>query len=248
MRLCSSTPCVMVLTETDVEININDYPPLTLPANHLTILSCNNNIIDLPNINNELVAHISRPILNDYLQFLNKDLTHIPPWPRLTAPVISCHCRTPEVFRQAALHSILETTENCEIERTRALLFTELSLFIDHPGFITLLMHMLRSSVKDSVYQIIQSDVNKEWSLSLVASALCLSPSLLKKKLKDENTSYSRIITECRMRYAVQQLLMADKNIYQIAQLCGYRSTSYFISVFKTFYGTTPLHYATQHR
>ena len=32
------------------------------------------------------------------------------------------------------------------------------------------------------------------------------------------------------------------------AMLCGYRSTSYFISVFKTFYGMTPLHYVTQYR
>ncbi len=248
MRLCSSTPCVMILTETEVEVKINNNPPLILPPNHLTILSCNNNIIDLSDLKNELVAHISKPILNDYLQFLNKDLTHVKPWPRRAVPVISCHCRTPEVFRQAALHSILETTENCEIERTRALLFTELSIFLDHPDFIALLMYMLRGSVKDSVYQIIQSDVHKEWNLSLVAGALCLSSSLLKKKLKNESTSYSQIITDCRMRYAAQQLLMADKNIYQISQLCGYRSTSYFISVFKSFYGTTPLHYVVQHR
>lgn len=248
MRLCSRAPCVVILTESDVEVKINNNPPLALPKNHLILLSCDNNIIDLSYLNSELVAHISRSVLNDYLQFLNKDLTHITPWPRLAAPVISCYCRTPEVFRQAALHSILETTESCEIERTRALLFTELSLFLDHPGFIALLMHMLRSSAKESVYQIIRNDVHKEWSLSQVASALCLSPSLLKKKLKNENTSYSQIITDCRMRYAVQQLLMADKNIYQISQLCGYRSTSYFISVFKSFYGTTPLHYISQYR
>lgn len=248
MRLCSRSPCVVVLTETDVELKINDNPPLVLPANHLTLLPCDSNIIDISHFNHELVAHISRPVLNDYLQFLNKNLTHIRPWPRLALPIISCHCRTPEVFRQAALHSILETSERCEIERTRALLFTELSLFLDHPGFIALLMHMLRSSAKESVYQIIQNNVDKEWSLSQVASALCLSPSLLKKKLKNENTSYSQIITDCRMRYAAQQLLTANKNIYQISQLCGYRSTSYFISVFKAFYGTTPLHYIAQYR
>ena len=73
-------------------------------------------------------------------------------------------------------------------------------------------------------------------------------PSLLKKKLKSENTSYSQIITTCRMRYAVNQLLMDGKNISQVSQLCGYNSTSYFISVFKEFYGMTPLHYVSQHR
>ncbi|MFK9460757.1 helix-turn-helix domain-containing protein, partial [Escherichia coli] len=75
-----------------------------------------------------------------------------------------------------------------------------------------------------------------------------LSPSLLKKKLKSENTSYSQIITTCRMRYAVNELMMDGKNISQVSQSCGYNSTSYFISVFKDFYGMTPLHYVSQHR
>lgn len=109
-------------------------------------------------------------------------------------------------------------------------------------------MHILRSRISDSVYHIIESDIHKDWNLSMVASCLCLSPSLLKKKLKSENTSYSQIITTCRMRYAVNQLLMDGKNISQVSQLCGYNSTSYFISVFKEFYGMTPLHYVSQHR
>lgn len=64
-------------------------------------------------------------------------------------------------------------------------------------------------------------------------------PKLVKEKAKNENTSYSQIITTCRMRYAVNQLLMDGKNISQVSQLCGYNSTSYFISVFKEFYGMT---------
>ncbi len=73
------------------------------------------------------------------------------------------------------------------------------------------MMYMLRNCVSDSVYQIIESDIHKDWNLSMVASCLCLSPSLLKKKLKSENTSYSQIITTCRMRYAVNELMMDGK-------------------------------------
>ncbi|EFU3611419.1 AraC family transcriptional regulator [Escherichia coli] len=135
-----------------------------------------------------------------------------------------------------------------EKERTRALLFTVLSRFLDSKKFLSLMMYMLRNCVSDSVYQIIESDIHKDWNLSMVASCLCLSPSLLKKKLKSENTSYSQIITTCRMRYAVNELMMDGKNISQVSQSCGYNSTSYFISVFKDFYGMTPLHYVSQHR
>lgn len=248
MRLSSHSPCVVILTETDVQVSINDRPSGILPANHLAIFSCHQNEIDLSYVDNTLIAHISRSVLNDYLHFLNKDLTQITPWPRFSEPMYHCPCRTPAIFRQAALHSIMETREGCEIARTRSLLFTVLSLFLEHPGFIAFLMQMLRSSVKESVSRLIQSDIHKNWNLSLVASTLCLSQSLLKKKLKHENTSYTRIITECRMRYAAQQLLTADKNITQLSQSCGYRSTSYFISLFKTVYGITPLHYATRYR
>ena len=135
-----------------------------------------------------------------------------------------------------------------EKERTRALLFTVLSRFLDSKKFLSLMMYMLRNCVSDSVYQIIESDIHKDWNLSMVASCLCLTPSLLKKKLKSENTSYSQIITTCRMRYAVNELMMDGKNISQVSQSCGYNSTSYFISVFKDFYGMTPLHYVSQHR
>ncbi len=72
-------------------------------------------------------------------------------------------------------------------------------------------------------------------------------PKSVKEKLKSENTSYSQIITTCRMRYAVNELMM-DGKISQVSQSCGYNSTSYFISVFKDFYGMTPLHYVSQHR
>ncbi|WP_309485656.1 AraC family transcriptional regulator, partial [Escherichia coli] len=174
-----------------------------------------------------------------YLLFLNKNLTCVKPWSRLATPVIACHSRTPEVFRLAANHSKQQPSKPCEAELTRALLFTVLSNFLEQSRFIALLMYILRSSVRDSVCRIIQSDIQHYWNLRIVASSLCLSPSLLKKKLKNENTSYSQIVTECRMRYAVQMLLMDNKNITQVAQLCGYSSTSYFISVFKAFYGLT---------
>ncbi len=187
-------------------------------------------------------------IIKDYLRFLNKDLSQIPVWQRSATPILTLPCLTPDVFRVAAQHSMMPAETESEKERTRALLFTVLSRFLDSKKFLSLMMYMLRNCVSDSVYQIIESDIHKDWNLSMVASCLCLSPSLLKKKLKSENTSYSQIITTCRMRYAVNELMMDGKNISQVSQSCGYNSTSYFISVFKDFYGMTPLHYVSQHR
>ncbi|MEC3732246.1 DNA-binding transcriptional regulator EnvY [Escherichia coli] len=248
MQLSSSKPCVVILTEKEVEVSVNNHATFTLPKNYLAAFACNNNVIELSTLNHVLITYINRNIINDYLLFLNKNLTCVKPWSRLATPVIACHSRTPEVFRLAANHSKQQPSKPCEAELTRALLFTVLSNFLEQSRFIALLMYILRSSVRDSVCRIIQSDIQHYWNLRIVASSLCLSPSLLKKKLKNENTSYSQIVTECRMRYAVQMLLMDNKNITQVAQLCGYSNTSYFISVFKAFYGLTPLNYLAKQR
>lgn len=105
MQLSSSEPCVVILTEKEVEVSVNNHATFTLPKNYLAAFACNNNVIELSTLNHVLITHINRNIINDYLLFLNKNLTCVKPWSRLATPVIACHSRTPEVFRLAANHS-----------------------------------------------------------------------------------------------------------------------------------------------
>lgn len=72
MRICSDQPCIVLLTEKDVWIRVNGKEPISLKANHMALLNCENNIIDVSSLNNTLVAHISHDIIKDYLRFLNK--------------------------------------------------------------------------------------------------------------------------------------------------------------------------------
>lgn len=103
--------------------------PISLKANHMALLNCENNIIDVSSLNNTLVAHISHDIIKDYLRFLNKDLSQIPVWQRSATPILTLPCLTPDVFRVAAQHSMMPAETESEKERTRALLFTVLSRF-----------------------------------------------------------------------------------------------------------------------
>jgi AraC family transcriptional activator of adiA len=243
MRICSDQPCIVLLTEKDVWIRVNGKEPISLKANHMALLNCENNIIDVSSLNNTLVAHISHDIIKDYLRFLNKDLSQIPVWQRSATPILTLPCLTPDVFRVAAQHSMMPAETESEKERTRALLFTVLSRFLDSKKFVSLMMYMLRNCVSDSVYQIIESDIHKDWNLSMVASCLCLSPSLLKKKLREEETSYSQLLTECRMQRALQLIVIHGFSIKRVAVSCGYHSVSYFIYVFRNYYGMTPTEY-----
>ncbi|EFG1059344.1 helix-turn-helix domain-containing protein, partial [Escherichia coli] len=63
---------------------------------------------------------------------------------------------------------------------------------------------------------------------------------LLKKKLQEELTTFSELLLKERMQYAVQLLSAGESRISRVAELCGYASASYFISVFRRYYGITP--------
>ncbi|MGK3328667.1 helix-turn-helix domain-containing protein, partial [Escherichia fergusonii] len=80
-------------------------------------------------------------------------------------------------------------------------------------------------------------------SLTLIASELLMSPSLLKKKLQAEQTTYSQLLTECRMQQALKLLRCDDYAVKKTAILCGYKSVSYFIAVFRKHFGITPTEY-----
>lgn len=47
MRICSDQPCIVLLTEKDVWIRVNGKEPISLKANHMALLNCENNIIDV---------------------------------------------------------------------------------------------------------------------------------------------------------------------------------------------------------
>ncbi len=79
MQLSSSEPCVVILTEKEVEVSVNNHATFTLPKNYLAAFACNNNVIELSTLNHVLITHINRNIINDYLLFLNKNLTLMNP-------------------------------------------------------------------------------------------------------------------------------------------------------------------------
>ncbi|EOA1658149.1 AraC family transcriptional regulator, partial [Escherichia coli] len=47
MRICSDQPCIVLLTEKDVWIRVNGKEPISLKANHMALLNCENNIVDV---------------------------------------------------------------------------------------------------------------------------------------------------------------------------------------------------------
>lgn len=57
MRICSNEPCIVLLTEKDTWLRVNGKEPINLKANHMAILACENNVIDISSLNSVLVLH-----------------------------------------------------------------------------------------------------------------------------------------------------------------------------------------------
>ncbi|WP_244616001.1 helix-turn-helix domain-containing protein [Escherichia albertii] len=72
-----------------------------------------------------------------------------------------------------------------------------------------------------------------------------MNEGLIKKKLRLENTSFSQILLDTRMSLAINLLKQNHPTKY-VSKMCGFKSKSYFVCLFKKYYKCTPGEY-TKH-
>ncbi|MBU5388983.1 helix-turn-helix transcriptional regulator [Citrobacter cronae] len=99
---------------------------------------------------------------------------------------------------------------------------------------------MVKPMIKDKVISIIKSDMSKQWTTGKVSDILCISEISLRKKLDLENEKFLEILTDLRMNEALKLLTTTEGSVEKISRDVGYCTTSYFIKVFKTYFGYTP--------
>lgn len=121
--------------------------------------------------------------------------------------------------------------------------FTCLSAFASEKQFTIFLFGCLKS-VGAKVKAIIHTDISAPWRLKDISSRLYLSESLLKRKLREEGLSFSKIILAERMLMAEYLLSTRCYSISKVAEICGYVSVSYFVHVFRRYFGVSPGQYS----
>lgn len=100
----------------------------------------------------------------------------------------------------------------------------------------------------DKIRKLIESDTAKKWQLSLISDEINISEVAIRKKLENEQTSFYQILLDVRMQKAAKLILKNDLQIGKISKLVGISSVSYFIKVFRTYYGVTPKNYFSYHK
>jgi len=81
-------------------------------------------------------------------------------------------------------------------------------------------------------------------TLELVADALQVNPVYLSRTLKQElGLSFSQLLTDIRMKKAVEMLASTDLTVHEISERVGYETQHYFSTVFKKTIGVSPNQY-----
>jgi AraC-like DNA-binding protein len=147
-------------------------------------------------------------------------------------------CVPPPGFAEAflrAIQGVEDATMPEVISQHRA---SEMLLWIGMHGGRFEQTEVVAFAVK--VRRLIGQDLAREWSSAGVASAFAMSEATLRRRLADEHTSLSEVITDSRLSFALNLLQSTAQPVTQIALNVGYQSPSNFAARFRERFGFPP--------
>ncbi|SOE98831.1 transcriptional regulator, AraC family [Burkholderia sp. OK233] len=97
-----------------------------------------------------------------------------------------------------------------------------------------------RKSLLDEVKDVLLRSNKCIPSLSEVANLLFLSPRTLRRRLRDQGTSYNQLLNDVRSTLATQYLTTTRKTTEEIAEVLGYSDAANFRHAFKRWTGESP--------
>ena len=100
-----------------------------------------------------------------------------------------------------------------------------------------------REPIREAI-QFIDQHLKEEISLKDVADHIHLNPSYFSTLFKEQvKLTFSEYLTRRRMQRAKELLITTKMTVSEIAEACGYKTTKYFIQLFKEMEGETPNSY-----
>lgn len=143
----------------------------------------------------------------------------------------------PEDVLNATVQHYLECPNDDRILKHR---LTEILLFLIEQDISLLSYAIARNNWSQRVRSIISSDLGREWTIGEVSKRLATSETKLRRKLREEDTTFREILFELRLTSGLMRLLQTSMPVYQIAFECGYQSVSRFTSNFRKRFGLSP--------
>lgn len=93
----------------------------------------------------------------------------------------------------------------------------------------------------NKVLKIIEEEFMEGISLAIIADRVYISPNHLGQVFyKSTGKTFNSYLTDFRMQKAKMLLVESTRNLSDIARMVGINDETYFCTLFKSFYGTTP--------
>jgi AraC-like DNA-binding protein len=161
---------------------------------------------------------------------------HCPAQPviRHVLPIIDAGGEFGQAF-QRALQAVEEAGIPLEIARHRA---AEMLQWIGlHGGRFEPLEPM---NLSTKVRRLISQDLAQPWAATTVATNLSMSEASLRRKLAEEGSCLSDILSDTRLSAALGLLLSTAQPVTQIALGCGFQTPSHFAARFRQRFEFSP--------
>ncbi len=232
---------LICITSPKVKIHLSGQDEIELTKDTLFLIGKKSKIIGLSNnISNNDVFSIDDEDIECIIRLLP---THEVDYNNKTPPLIV----GPRLMKEEML-AFQRLKENSSKFRRISIL-----LFIFSRMDIGILANFLRSSkpiflTSEKISSIVERDLSRSWKMKDIVTALHTSESSLRRKLKEEDYTYTQIVLDTKMRNALRLIDSSSGNIGIISSLLGYKSEAYFIAVFKKYFNITPKQFYLQNR
>jgi AraC-like DNA-binding protein len=116
----------------------------------------------------------------------------------------------------------------------------EVLLLMAESGAAPLRPDIKSGSISDAVRSLVRDRPGAPWSAASIAAQLCKSEPTMRRMLRQEGTSFRRIVADERMRAARLVLFEGNSTVAEAANVAGYDSLSHFSKRFHETFGCAP--------
>lgn len=95
-------------------------------------------------------------------------------------------------------------------------------------------------SLSQRLHTLLRLDLARPWQAAEIAARLGMSESTMRRGLRREGTSFSKVLAELRLVEAFGLVMCSHHALQQIAFDCGFQSPSRFSQNFRHFFGMSP--------
>ncbi|OME70446.1 hypothetical protein BSK65_10965 [Paenibacillus odorifer] len=141
-----------------------------------------------------------------------------------------------------AYHESLQACQQLKKDSTRPVIYySEVSMCSASPQLTEQLQVKATRRVISIMIEAMNSRLQENISLKMIADELYMNPTYLGRLFKDDvGECFSSFLTKLRIQKAIELLNNVTLKVYEVSELVGFKDPAYFSLIFKKYMGMTP--------